>query len=85
MSRLGSITNNHLALECGLCGHAAQVAVVDLIAVLGRECSVHDAARKARCSHCHAMGHATFRIIYIGSSGDAMLGARSASDNNRYD
>jgi hypothetical protein len=77
MSRLGSITNNHLALECSLCGHTAQVAVVDLISALGRECSVQDAARKARCSRCHAKGHATFRIIFIGGSGDAMLGSRS--------
>ena len=40
MTRLASITNNHLALECGLCGHNSQLAVIDLIQRLGRECSV---------------------------------------------
>jgi hypothetical protein len=74
MTKLGSISNNHLAVMCQ-CGHSANLPVVDLIARYGREKSVSELTRKFRCGECGARGQNTFRIIFIGGSGEAMLGA----------
>ena len=77
MTRLASISNNHLGLQCGLCGHNSLLAVQLLIDRLGRETNVHDAVAKLRCSSCGAKGKASFVITYVGSSGEAMLGAKA--------
>ena len=76
MTRLASITNNHLALTCGLCSHSALIALTVLIEVFGREATVHHAAANARCTKCLVKGQNTFRIVYVGDSWDAMQGAR---------
>ena len=76
MTQLNSITTNHLALQCRLCGHSAEIAVEDLIARMGSEVSAHYVARNARCSRCHVKGQTSFRIVYVGGSGEAMQGAR---------
>jgi len=76
MTRLASITNNHLALSCDLCGHSAMMPVTALIEVFGREATVQHAAKRARCSRCKVRGQNTFRIVFVGGSGEAMLGAR---------
>ena len=75
MTKLASITSNHLAFQCDLCGHNGDVAVTSLIAVFGRDMGVWDVAKRARCSRCNVKGQNTFRILYIGASRDAMLGA----------
>ena len=75
MTKLASITINHLAFQCDLCGHNGEVAVTSLIEVLGGEMNVCDVSKRARCSRCHVKGQNTFRILYIGASRDAMLGA----------
>ncbi len=76
MTRLASITNNHLALTCDLCGHSAHMPVKALIEAFGMDMDARDAARRARCTRCRVKGQNTFRIIYVGGSGEAMLGAR---------
>ena len=80
MTRLASISNNHLGLQCDLCGYNSLLAVQLLIDRLGRETNVHDAVAKLRCSHCRVKGQASFVITYVGSSGQAMLGARTKGD-----
>ena len=75
MTKLSSITINHLELTCTLCGHSGEIAVKALIEVLGRDMDVWDVVKRARCSRCHVKGQNTFRILYIGASRDAMLGA----------
>ena len=74
MTKLGSISNNHLA-AMWQCGHSANLAVVDLIARYGKKKSVSELTRKFRCGKCGARGQNTYRIIYVGGSGEAMLGA----------
>jgi len=66
MTRLASISNNHLGLQCDLCGHNSLLAVQLLIDRLGRDTNVHDAVAKLRCSKCHAKGKASFVITYVG-------------------
>ena len=68
MTRLASISNNHLGLQCDLCGYNSLLAVQLLIDRLGRETSIHDAVRKLRCSNCGAKGKASFVISYVGNS-----------------
>ena len=68
MTRLASISNNHLGLQCDLCGHNSLLAVQPLIDRLGRDANVHDAVAKLRCSKCHAKGKASFVITYVGGS-----------------
>jgi hypothetical protein len=76
MTRLASISNNHLGLQCDLCGHNSLLAVQLLIDRLGRETNAHDAVKNLRCSKCKAKGKASFVITYVGNSGEAMLGAK---------
>jgi len=80
MTRLGSITNNHLALSCDLCGHSALIPVTALIEAFSREATVQHAASRARCSQCNVRGKNAFRIVFIGGSGEAMLGTRVKSE-----
>ena len=81
MTKLASITNNHLALKCDTCGHQSMVAVKDLIDRVGREISVHQVVNKMRCSSCKSKGRASFVITYVGESGRALLGAKQAKEN----
>ena len=80
MTRLASITNNHLGLKCEMCGHSSLLPVKVLIDRLGRETNVHDAVERLRCSSCGAQGKASFVITYVGGSGDALLGDRTKAD-----
>ena len=73
MTQLASISNNHIALMCG-CGHWKNVPVVDLIATHGREITVKEVVSRARCVECGKKGNLEYRIIYVGSSAEAMLG-----------
>lgn len=75
MTQLASISNNHLALKCGMCGHTSLLPVALLIERLGHETNVHDAVKRLMCSSCGAKGKASFVITFVGGSGEAMLGA----------
>ena len=80
MTRLASITNNHLGLKCEMCGHSSLLPVKVLIDRLGRETNVHDAVERLRCSSCGAKGKASFVITYVGGSGEALLGSKTIGD-----
>ena len=77
MTRLASITNNHLGLKCEMCGHSSLLPVQVLIDRLGRETVVQDAVKCLRCSRCKVKGKASFVITFVGNSGQAMLGAKA--------
>lgn len=77
MTRLASITNNHLGLQCEACGHNSLLAVKILIDRLERVANVHDAVKRLRCSSCGARGKASFVITYVGGSGEALLGVKT--------
>lgn len=79
MTRLASITNNHLALSCDLCGHSALLPVTAAIEAFGLDATVQHVASRARCSRCKAKGQNTFRIVFVGGSGEALLGAEVKS------
>jgi hypothetical protein len=76
MTRLASITNNHLSLTCSVCGHSALLPVTTAIEVFGREAPVQHVVKRARCSRCKAKGAVSLQIVYVGGSGEAMLGAQ---------
>jgi hypothetical protein len=75
MTELASISNNTLAVTCDLCGHTGMLPVSLLMDIFGRYADVRHVASRARCSGCMIIGQNTFRITYVGGSGEAMLGA----------
>lgn len=76
MTLLRSISRNHLALTCKRCNHTGMVAVADLLNKLPQDTNVHDVVQKASCSGCGAKALSDFRILYVGSSFDALEGGR---------
>ena len=77
MTQLGTITHNHLSLTCKVCSHHKLLPVKTLIDRLGWEARVADVIPKLRCCSCKALGEITYQIVYVGGSGDAMLGAKA--------
>ena len=73
MTRLASISNNHFSFECP-CGHTALVPVAEFIKKFGLEARVDEVLAKARCSRCRMKNVAESRIVFVGGSGQAMLG-----------
>lgn len=73
MTRLASITNNHLALRYEACGNNSMVAVQFLMCRLCREITVHELIPKLRCSNCKVKGRVSFAITHVGHSSEAML------------
>ena len=51
-----------------------------LIDRLGWEARLADVVPKLTCGHCKAKGQVEFQIVYVGSSGHAMLGAKAGKD-----
>lgn len=47
----------------------------------GKEVTVKEVVKKARCSNCGQKNNFEFRIIYIGGSYDAMLGGTTKQKN----
>ena len=83
MTELSGISNNHLALTC-YCGHSSNVAVQHFTNKFGKEAKVKDVTQKVRCTKCKTLRMVKdFRIIFVGRSGDALLGTaqRNANDN----
>jgi hypothetical protein len=80
MTQLGSISGNHLSLTCKVCQSHKMLAVAVLIERLGWEVRLADVVPKLTCSHCKAKGAVEFQIVYVGSSGEAMLGGKATKD-----
>ena len=80
MTQLGSISGNHLSVTCKVCSAHKMLAVKPLIERLGWETRLQDVVPRLRCSCCKAMGQVTFQIVFVGGSGEAMLGAKATRD-----
>lgn len=80
MTQLGSITNNHLSITCKVCGYHKLLPVKVLIDKLGWEARVVDVIPRLFCSHCKAKGQVEHQILFVGDSGEAMLGAKVMKD-----
>ena len=48
-----------------------------LIEKLGWEVRLQNITRRFTCRQCKAIGQIEYQIVYVGGSGDAMLGAES--------
>jgi len=79
MTWLVTITNNHISFEC-VCGHTSLVPVTALIEKFGREVELNEVVAKARCSHCRIKNQAESRIVFVGGSGQAMLGTATRQE-----
>ena len=75
MTLLCSIADNHLSITCKTCRSHRMLAVKPLIDRLGWETRLQDVVPKLRCSACKSKGNIEFQIVYVGGSGEAMLGA----------
>lgn len=80
MTQLGSISGNHLSLTCRVCSYNKLFAVAGLIERLGWEARLADVVPKLTCSRCKAKGKVEFQIVYVGGSGEALLGGKSTID-----
>lgn len=80
MTQLGSITNNHLSLTCKVCSYHTMLPVTGLIDKVGWEARLQDVVPRLSCSRCKAKGAVEFQILFVGGSGDAMLGAKAVKD-----
>ena len=81
MTKLSSIPEHHLVLNCR-CG---QIAVADLIEVYGGDVNLDAVERAARCSRCKIKSITSMQIIYVGSSGIALLGCETQQNAHDLD
>ena len=79
MTELQSMSNNHISFDCA-CGHSAKMPVSLFIEKYGKNAILNDVVKKARCTRCKTKGNAESRIIFVGGSGEAMLGTRTRND-----
>ena len=70
MTRLSSIPEHEICIECRVCGHAGLVPVAPVLAKGDR--TVAELVAAARCSRCKAKIVGTYRIVYGGRSDIAM-------------
>ena len=70
MTKLSSIPDHEIAIECRVCGHAGLVPVAPVLAKGDR--TVAELVASARCSRCRAKIVGTYRIVYGGRSDIAM-------------
>ena len=70
MTKLSSIPEHEIAIECRVCGHAGLVPVAPVLAKGDR--TVAELVAAARCSRCRAKIVGTYRIVYGGRSDIAM-------------
>lgn len=47
---------------------------------LGWEARLQDVVPNLRCSRCKAKGQVEFQIVFVGGSGEALLGAKAVKD-----
>ena len=71
MTRLASVTNNHVALECA-CGHRPIVLVTKFTEKYGLEANVNNVIAKAPSSVCNSKNIKENRIVFVGNSGFAL-------------
>ena len=64
MTKLSSIPEHEIAIECRVCGHAGLVPVAAVLAKGDR--TVAELVAAARCSRCRAKIVVTYRIVYGG-------------------
>lgn len=75
MTQMGSISNNHLSVTCQICGHHSMIAVSRLLEGLHWTEKLDSVRARLTCQKCKARGRNSVQIIYVGASGEAMLGA----------
>jgi hypothetical protein len=46
----------------------------------GKDAILNDVVKNARCTRCKIKSNAESRIIFVGGSGEAMLGTRTRND-----
>lgn len=80
MTQLGSISGNHLSITCRVCRTHKMLAVKPLIERLGWETRLQDVVPNLRCSSCKAKGQVELQIVYVGGSGEALLGGKATKD-----
>lgn len=69
-----------MSITCKVCGYNTLLAVKPLLVRLGWEARLQDVVPKLTCSHCKAKGQVEFQIVYVGGSGEALLGGKSTRD-----
>ena len=84
MTKLSSIADNHLVLNCR-CGHVGQIAVSGLIEAHGGDVSVDAIERAARCRRCMTKSITSMQIIYIGYRGTALQGCDTQQNAHDLD
>lgn len=91
MTQLGSISENHLSITCKVCSTHKMLAVKALIERLERgsatasrprgwEARLQHVVSRLSCSRCKARGQVEFQIVYVGGSGEALLGGKATKD-----
>ncbi len=70
MTRLSSLPEHEIAIECKVCGHAGPMPVAAVLAKGDR--TVAELVAAARCSRCWAKIVGTYRIVYGRRSDIAM-------------
>lgn len=80
MTQLGSISGNHLSITCKVCRTHKMLAVAVLIDRMGWEARLADVVLNLRCSSCKAKGQVELQIVFVGGSGEAMLGGKATKD-----
>ena len=75
MTQLKTISNNHLSLQCR-CDHSKLVSVKELIGKLSLTTTIYEVARKAKCSHCGAIGVVDFRLHYVCKTKECLHGPK---------
>ena len=83
MTRLATITNNHISFECK-CGHTSLIPVTAFIEKFGREAEVNAVVAKTRCSRCRIKNNAESKIVFVGGSGQAMLENATKQSDQEY-
>ena len=78
MTKLQTISHNHISLECR-CGHGALVSVKQLLEKLQPYITVQQVVAKARCTKCGALGAQDFRLHYVCRTQEEY----AATDNKR--
>lgn len=64
MTKLETISNNHISLEC-ICGHGSMISISDLLKKLRPDITIHQVAGNARCKSCGRRGATDFRLHYV--------------------
>ena len=64
MTKLKTISNNHMSFHC-ICGHGSMISVQKLLELLPEDTTIHQVAGNVRCKECGRKGAADFRLHYV--------------------